>query len=78
MNNFRKNIANALINSNYSSETQEILDKISDSIDQAWKLYGGKEGLPSDEFIQEWCEEEDFTEDFGEEFEENLKEIFNY
>lgn len=76
-NSVRINIANALIYSNYSAETQTKLDIISNAIDQSWKLYGEKGGIPSNSFIQEWCENEDFEADFGEEFENDLVELFS-
>ena len=76
-NSVRTNIANALINYHYSDATQTTLDIISNSIDHAWKLYGGKVGLPTSEFIQEWVDNEDFAADFGEEFENDLIELFS-
>lgn len=89
-NKIRENIAKAIINKNYSSETQQKLDIISNHIDQDWKLYGehqvksiAPEGYAIsdhdyDKFIEEYCIDEDFAEAFGEEFEQDLIEMFDY
>lgn len=84
MENYKKNIANKLIEGNiYNSR---VLQRIDDAIQYSWNewdesiiasYYGGDEKpeLPTSEFIIEWIENEDFEAD-GYDV-EYLKELFS-
>lgn len=84
----RNNIASAIIDLNWTSEQFNLLDKIRTSIYWAWgnwenevlkDFYSGeKPEDPTEEFIQDWVNNEDFSEDFGEEFEQDLIEMFDW
>lgn len=83
----RKEIASAIIALGWSDKECYLLSQTSLDIQWAWENWeenvlkefykGEKPEDPTEKFIYDFCDNEDFEADFGEEFEKELFEYFS-